>query len=87
MQEEPTKRASTVILVYYLCHSYKASGFVLAIITIITIPTPCSSSGRLKKTGNNEIILEITEIQGGQCLKCKWEGHEEQRSQQQPKDC
>lgn len=28
-------------------------------------------------TGNNEIILEIREIQGRQCLKCKWWGHEE----------
>lgn len=77
MQEEPTKRASTVILGYYLCHSYKTCGFVIAIITIITIPTPCSSCGRLNKTGNNEIILEIREIQGRQCLKCKWRGHEE----------
>lgn len=77
MQEEPTKQASTVILGYYLCHSYKTSGSVIAIITIITIPTPCSSCGRLKKTENNEIILEITEIQGGQCLKCKRRGHED----------
>lgn len=76
MQEEPTKRANTVILGYYLCHSYKTTVFLLQLSQLSPYQHLVAFVEGLKKTGNNEIILEIREIQGGQCLKCKWQGHE-----------